>query len=219
MKKIMIFLAIFLCSMVFAKSNTDNEKKELLRQFVAFREALKNKDIKTVKSVMEFPLNDEYEILFSGSKLYSDKEYIKAGKISEKLFDKYSDKFSYEIFEDFEKIKIDLEKNKITEYFLDGTKVDGKKMKFYWDENEHSYYYKDKDNKKVYKNTCNLNINAGFDVAENNQTLFYASSFFEDNELTEAKEICFGGVVFTFKLDNGKLKLNDIFEKKKKEYY
>ena len=48
-------------------------------------------------------------------------------------------------------------------------------------------------------------------MAENNQTLFYASSFFEDNELTEAKEICFGGVVFTFKLDNGKLKLNDIF--------
>ena len=59
MKKVILFLAILLCSTVFAKAYTENEKKEILRQFVSFREAVKNKDIKSIKSVLIFPFHDE----------------------------------------------------------------------------------------------------------------------------------------------------------------
>ena len=211
MKKIILLLTVLLCSTIFAKAYTENEKKEILRQFVLFREAVKNKDIKSVKSVMTFPVNDEYQILFTESGVYSEKEYLKDGKISEKLFDKYAQKFNYEIFEDFEKVKIEPEKNKVTNYLLNNITAEDKKRKFYWDEEKYGYYYKDKNNNKIYKNICNLSTKVGFDDENVGQEVFYASSFSEANELMTETVDCFGGVVFIFKLNEGKLKLDEIF--------
>ena len=211
MKKVILFLAILLCSTVFAKAYTENEKKEILRQFVSFREAMKNKDIKSIKSVLIFPLYDEYEILFTDGNIYSEKDYLKTGKISEKLFDKYSEKFDYEILKDFEKVKIDSEKNKITNYLLENITAEDKKRKFYLDEERYEYYYKDKNNKKIYKNICNLRTEVGFDKENPEQEVFYASSFSENSELMTESTDCLGGIVFIFKLADGRLKLDEIF--------
>ena len=59
MKKLILLLSMFLCVMVGAKTLTDSEKKEMLRQFSEFQQAVRNKDDVTLKKMIKFPISRE----------------------------------------------------------------------------------------------------------------------------------------------------------------
>ena len=63
MKKLILLLSMFLCVMVGAKTLTDSEKKEMLRQFSEFQQVVRNEDTKTLVTMMKFPFEDSGQIM------------------------------------------------------------------------------------------------------------------------------------------------------------
>ena len=63
MKKLILLLSMLLCVMISAKTLTDSEKKEMLRQFSEFQQVVRNEDTKTLVTMMKFPFEDSGEIM------------------------------------------------------------------------------------------------------------------------------------------------------------
>ncbi len=63
MKKLILLLSMLLCVMVSAKTLTDSEKREMLRQFSEFQQAVRNEDAKTLVTMIKFPFEDSIPIL------------------------------------------------------------------------------------------------------------------------------------------------------------
>ena len=54
MKKIILLLTLILCIAVGSKELSKLEKKEALKQFIVFQEAIKNRDDKVLASMVDF---------------------------------------------------------------------------------------------------------------------------------------------------------------------
>ena len=52
MKKLILLLSMMLCVILSAKTLTDSEKKEMLKQFSEFQQAVRNKDENTLKKMI-----------------------------------------------------------------------------------------------------------------------------------------------------------------------
>ncbi len=58
MKKLILLLVLILCTVISAKQSSESDKKEMLKQFIIFQEAVKNKDSKVLASMID--LSVEY---------------------------------------------------------------------------------------------------------------------------------------------------------------
>lgn len=58
MKKLIILLTILMSVLINARTFTQEEKKEMVKQFSVFQQALENKDIKTIIAMTELPTKE-----------------------------------------------------------------------------------------------------------------------------------------------------------------
>ena len=201
MKKVILLLVLILCTMIGAKQLSESEKNEMLKQFEIFQNAVKNKDIETVKSMVKFPLNEE-----SGYALILDENADLSGGITEKTFLKYKNGI-LERLDEITKVKVNYSKNNFSEYYKDGANTEDKKRKYYQKGDEPGYYYKDKNNKEVYHTICDLKVNGEF---SDNGILEIKSSSFSNKLTPLASEDCDSSIIYYFKLINNKLKLYEV---------
>ena len=212
MKKLILLLVLILCMAVGAKELSESEKKEVLKQFVVFQEAIKNKDDKVLASMIDFSgksIEEEVSIVFllevKGEKL----EGISFGTpLTKKIISSNIGRIS-ESLKDVTLIEVEPNTLKIKDYFKDGATDAEKKRKYIYDEEEQGYYYKDKNNKKVYLSSSRIwdeEISTGF-MDEN----FIVYSTIVPNKLTPRMPAGEGGMVFRFTFKDGKLKLRAMY--------
>ena len=201
MKKVILLLVLILCTAIGAKQSSSSEKKEMLKQFEVFQNAVKNKDFETVKSMVQFPLNEE-----AGYAFITDENVNFENGVTEKMFSKYKSDVLGAMVE-ISSIKVDSSKNNLTSYYEEGVSAEDKKRKYYYDEDESSYYYKDKSNKKVYTGFCASSVEGSF---SDDGDLEVASSSFPAKVAPALSESCDHSINYYFKLINGKLKLYKI---------
>lgn len=198
MKKLVLLLSIVSCVIIGAKTLTDLEKKEVLKQFEIFQNVVKNRDFEIVKSMVKFPLNIE-----AGYAFISDENANFDNGVNEKLFME-SKSSVLDMLSGLTNVKINYSKNNLTPYYEEGLTPEEKKRRYYYDENENDYYYKDKNNKKIYGSFCDFSIEGNF-LDDGN--LEIVSSSFPAKIAPAPSEACDTSTFYWFKLINGKLKL------------
>lgn len=84
MKKLILLLSMLLCVMLSAKTLTNSEKKEILKQFLEFQQVVKNEDVETAVTMIKFPLDDSGEIVPKGDsvKPITKQEFLEYGSNS-----------------------------------------------------------------------------------------------------------------------------------------
>ena len=107
MKKVILLFIIIFSAAINAKTLTKSEKQEVLRQFSIFQEALETKDGKTLKGMIDFPL----ELTDSGRDY---EEAVKESEFMESL---------NEVTEELGSIshmKVNIESGSVSEYLKKG---------------------------------------------------------------------------------------------------
>ena len=207
MKKVILLLVLILCTMVGAKQSSESEKKEMLKQFILFQEAIKNKDSKVLASMIDLSVEDNIAIV-----LDSDGNFPKGADygtlLTEKLIsaniDRVTENLQYLTY-----IKIDPTALKVTNYFRDNASAEDKNRKYIYDDKEYSYYYKDKNNKKVYLPDARI-WDERIDLSFEDEG-FYILHNYTPNKLTPKEPEGDGGMAYEFSFKNGKLKLSAMY--------
>ena len=212
MKKIILLLTLILCIAVGSKELSKLEKKEALKQFIVFQEAIKNRDDKVLASMVDFSgksIEEEVSIVFflelNGEKL----DGIEYGMpLTKKIISSNIGRIS-ESLKDVTLIEVEPNTLKIKDYFKDGATDAEKKRKYIYDEEEQGYYYKDKNNKKVYLPDSRIwdeRVDLNFE-----DDGFYVLNHVTPNKLTPKEPMGDGGMAYEFTFKNGKLKLNALY--------
>lgn len=212
MKKLILLLSLILCVTIGAKTLTDLEKKEMLKQFSEFQQAVRNKDENTLKKMIKFPVSQEILSLagYKDGKIifYEDNltELSENAPVTEKVFLKYKEN-AFRSLSKLNNLKVDLNKNEIIGFFKDGATAEDKKKKY--DMDVEGVYFLDKNNKKVRTEyICDLNVTGEFEDDE-----LHVTYGVRTNELMKDID---GGAChiftewYTFVNDKGKLKLSEI---------
>ena len=109
MKKFIFLFLLFVSVLSFAKENfTENEKNILLKQFVNFQKAVKNKDINSLKQYINDPV---YGFNHIDGKSYDDFEI----PVSYNEVVKYKARF-FEDLKEMALLKVDLNSNSVKNY-------------------------------------------------------------------------------------------------------
>ena len=188
------------------------EKKEALKQFIVFQEAIKNRDDKVLASMVDFSgksIEEEVSIVFflelNGEKL----DGIEYGMpLTKKIISSNIERICKNL-EVLILIKVEPDTLKIIDYYKDGATDEEKKRKYIFDENEQRYYYKDKNNNKKYLSEARIwddEISLNF-MEEN----LIGYSTMTPNKLTPRIPDGEGGIVYKFVFENGKLKLRALY--------
>ena len=218
MKKLILLLSMFLCVMVGAKTLTDSEKKEMLRQFSEFQQAVRNKDDVTLKKMIKFPISREILSIvgYENGRIfyheYNLADLPEEAPVTEKVFSKYKEN-AFRNLSKLDNLKVDLNKNIIIGYSKDGASVEDKKRKFKVDSDDDRglyVYYLDKKNYRVETGAiCDLNVTGEFVDDE-----LHVTYGLMPNKLMTEPEMAGMCHIFTewytFINDNGKLKLAEI---------
>ena len=207
MKKLIILLTILFAVLVNAKTFTQEEKKEILRQFTIFQQALEKKDIKTVTAMMELPthelivlINDEM-----GNPPVEFEEWAKP--VTAKDLEKYKDR----VFENLAPllyVKADPNSGKITNYFKDNATEEDRKRKYYFDAHMSSYYYMEKNTKKYLETGRIWDDRVAMKYTDEG---LYVIEYWTPNKLTPEEPEGDGEAVYEFKFEKNKLKLYQIY--------
>ena len=208
MRKIVILLLVFIFStLIGAKSFTKADKKEILKQFIVLQEAVKNKDEKTLTSMLVLNSKNNIDLLWD-SKWNLPQGIGHETPLTEKLVVKYLDRVVKNL-EFILNIKVEPDTLKITNYLKDNSTAEDRKRKYIYEEETDKYYYEDKNNKRVYLETRiwdeELEISfsdEGLDILEHTVA----------NKLTPADVQPEGGTIYSFTFKNGELKLWSIYE-------
>ena len=208
MRKIVILLLVFIFStLIGAKSFTKADKKEILKQFIVLQEAVKNKDEKTLTSMLVLNSKNNIDLLWD-SKWNLPKGIGHETPLTEKLVVKYLDRVVKNL-EFILNIKVEPDTLKITNYLKDNSTAEDRKRKYIYEEETDKNYYEDKNNKRVYLETRiwdeELEISfsdEGLDILEHTVA----------NKLTPADVQPEGGTIYSFTFKNGELKLWSIYE-------
>ena len=203
MKKIILIMLLFTV-MISAKIPTRAEKQEMLRQFVEFQNIVKNKDVDGFISMLESP--DIYGFyLIMGPLTDEEKE-------EEIITEKTLRRHSAEIFEDLEvlnDIKVDLDKGKVENYFVDNATEEDKKKKYFFDKSKDCYYYYNSKKEKVYLE--NLRIWDNRTDLEFTENGLYVLNYLWQNKLTPEDSFMGSGFVYVFSFKDNKLRLQDLY--------
>ena len=93
MKKIVLLIMFLICIVVNAKEFTESEKKEMLKQFAVFQEAIKNKNSKVLTAMINTSVEDNISILLDSEGIFPEgTEYGKP--LTEKLISRYVERVS-----------------------------------------------------------------------------------------------------------------------------
>ena len=207
MKKIVLLIMFLICIVVNAKEFTESEKKEMLKQFAVFQEATKNKNSKVLTAMINTSVEDNISILLDSEGIFPEgTEYGKP--LTEKLISRYVERVSENLLP-LTYIKVDSVNLNATNYFLDGATAEDKNRKFIYDDKEDSYYYKEKNNKKVYLTYSRIwdeRVDLNFE-----DDGFYVLNHVTPNKLTPKEPMGDGGMAYEFTFKNGKLKLNALY--------
>ncbi|MBP9478865.1 MAG: hypothetical protein KBF12_09605 [Sebaldella sp.] len=207
MKKIVLLIMFLICIVVNAKEFTESEKKEMLKQFAVFQEAIKNKNSKVLTAMINTSVEDNISILLDSEGIFPEgTEYGKP--LTEKLISRYVERVSENLLP-LTYIKVDSVNLNATNYFLDGATAEDKNRKFIYDDKEDSYYYKEKNNKKVYLTYSRIwdeRVDLNFE-----DDGFYVLNHVTPNKLTPKEPMGDGGMAYEFTFKNGKLKLNALY--------
>ena len=193
--------------MVNTKTYTQEEKKEMLKQFSVFQQALEKKDIKTLTAMMELPTN-ELIVLINNEMGAPPAEFSEWAKpVTAKDLEKYKDR----VFENLKPllyIKADPNSGKITNYFKDNATEEDKKRKYYFDAHMSSYYYMEKNTKKYLEMGRIWDDRVEMEYADEG---LYVIEYWTPNKLTPEEPEGDGGAVYEFKFEKNKLKLYLIY--------
>ena len=207
MKKIVLLIMFLICIVVNAKEFTESEKKEMLKQFAVFQEAIKNKNSKVLTAMINTSVEDNISILLDSEGIFPEgTEYGKP--LTEKLISRYVERVSENLLP-LTYIKVDSVNLNATNYFLDGATAEDKNRKFIYDDKEDSYYYKEKNNTKVYLTYSRIwdeRVDLNFE-----DDGFYVLNHVTPKKLTPKEPIGDGGMAYEFTYKNGKLKLNALY--------
>ncbi len=210
MKKIILFM-LLLTMAVSARTFTKQEKKEMLKQFTEFQDIVKNKDKDGFISMLESP-NIEGIYLIMGVISEEDEKELESDSNGIIITEKLVRNHSSEIFDDLDvlnKIKIDLNTGKITNYFVDTATKEDKKKKYYFDKSNDSYFFYNDKNEKEYLE--NLRIwDKRIDLEFMDEGL-YVMNYLSPNKLTPEESFMGSGFVYEFKFENNKLKLSAMY--------
>ena len=205
MKKLILLLVLILCTVISAKQSSESDKKEMLKQFIIFQEAVKNKDSKVLASMIDLSVEYNNAIM-----LDSEGNFPKGVDFGTPLTEKLINTNIGRVIGNLQYltyIKIDTATLRITDYFRDNASAKDKKRKYYQKGDEPGYYYKDKNNKEVYHTICDLKVNGEF---SDNGILEIKSSSFSNKLTPLASEDCDSSIIYYFKLINNKLKLYEV---------
>ena len=207
MKKFIILLVTLFSVLVNARTFTQEEKKEMLRQFSVFQKALENKDIKTLTGMMELP-SKELTALINDETGEAPEGFGYGQKpVTAKVFEKYKDR----VFENLNPllyVKADPDSGKITNYFKDNATDEDKKRKYYFDSHMSSYYYMEKNVKKYLEMGRIWDDRVELEYADEG---LFVIEYWTPNKLTPEEPEGDGGAVYEFKFEKNKLKLYLIY--------
>ena len=205
MKKLILLLVLIFCTVISAKQSSESDKKEMLKQFIIFQEAVKNKDSKVLASMIDLSVEYNNAIM-----LDSEGNFPKGVGFGTPLTEKLINTNIGRVIGNLQYltyIKIDTATLRITDYFRDNASAEDKKRKYYQKGAEVGYYYKDENNKEVYHAICDLKVSGEF----SDNGILEITNRSLPNELTPlASEDCEREVYYHFKLINNKLKLYEV---------
>ncbi|MCP1223705.1 hypothetical protein [Sebaldella sp. S0638] len=210
MKKVILIMLLFTV-MISAKTPTKAEKQEMLRQFVEFQNIVKNKDIDGFISMLEFPDIRGFLLIMGPFTAEEEKEITRDREgiiVTEKMLRRHS----AEIFEDLEvlnDIKVDLDKGKVENYFVDNATEEDKKKKYFFDRSRDCYYYYNSKKEKVYLE--NLRIWDNRTDLEFMEDGLYVLDYLWQNKLTPEDSFMGSGFVYVFSFKENKLRLQDLY--------
>ena len=207
MKKVILLLVLILCTTIGAKQSSETEKKEMLKQFMTFQEAVKNKNSKVLASMIDLSVEDNIALV-----LDSDGNFPKGTDYGTLLTEKLISANIGRVTENLQSltyINIDPATLKVTNYFRDNASDEDKSRKYIYDDKEYSYYYKDKNNKKVYLPDARI-WDERIDLSFEDEG-FYILHNYTPNKLTPKEPEGDGGMAYEFSFKNGKLKLSAMY--------
>ena len=207
MKKIILFCTIIFSLLVSGKTFTQEEKKEIIRQFNVFQKAVENKDIKTVTSMMELPLYESFLLMASSDNKFPEEYSNWEAPLTKKDLEKYKENVFYNL-ETVTYVKADPATGKVINYYKDNATEEDKKRKYYYDKGEDSYYYMEKSNKIYLENSRIWDDTVELSFAED---YIYVMEESVPNKLTPKKPEGDGGIVYEFKFENNKLKFYQVY--------
>ena len=207
MKKLIILFTMLLTVLVNARTFSQEEKKEMVRQFAVFQQALEKKDIKTLASMMNLPSEElKTMILDEEGEAPAGLEY--GGKpLTAKEIEKYKDRV-FKSLDALLYLKADTNSGKITNYFKDNATEEDKKRKYTYDVNSDAYYYMEKNTKKYLPDSRIWDDRVNAEFGDNG---LIALMYWTPNRLTPKEPEGDGGVVYEFKFEKNKLKLDLIY--------
>lgn len=207
MKKLIVLFTVVFSLFVNAGTLTQEDKKEMLRQFVVFQKAIENKDIKTLTAMVQLPM-EEAPVLLSDELGNPPAGYDYGEKaVTAKEMEKYKDR----VFKNLEAVlyvKVNPETGKITNYFKDNATEEDKMKKYYYDSERESYYYKEKNTKKYLENSRIWDDRVELDFYDNGM---YVLEYSTPNKLTPKEPAGDGGAVYEFSFEKNKLKLHLLY--------
>ncbi|MCP1223704.1 hypothetical protein [Sebaldella sp. S0638] len=190
-----------------ARTFTQEEKKEMVKQFYVFQQALENKDIKTIIAMTELPTK-ELTALITDEMGNVPEEYEYGKKaMTAKDMEKYKER----IFDNLKPllyIKVDPNSGKITNYFKNNATEEDKKRKYYFDAHMSSYYYMEKNTKKYLETGRIWDDRVELQYADEG---LFAIEYWTPNKLTPKEPEGDGGTAYEFKFEKNKLKLYLIY--------
>ena len=207
MKKLIILLTILMSVLINARTFTQEEKKEMVKQFSVFQQALENKDIKTIIAMTELPTKELTALITDEmGNMPEEFEYGKKAMTAKDL-----EKYKERVLENLKPllyIKVDPNSGKITNYFKNNATEEDKKRKYYFDAHMSSYYYMEKNTKKYLETGRIWDDRVELQYADEG---LFAIEYWTPNKLTPEEPEGDGGAVYEFKFEKNKLKLYLIY--------
>ena len=207
MKKLIILLTILMSVLINARTFTQEEKKEMVKQFSVFQQALENKDIKTIIAMTELPTKELTALITDEmGNMPEEFEYGKKAMTAKDL-----EKYKERVLENLKPllyIKVDPNSGKITNYFKNNATEEDKKRKYYFDAHMSSYYYMEKNTKKYLETGRIWDDRVEMEYADEG---LYVIEYWTPNKLTPEEPEGDGGTVYEFKFEKNKLKLYLIY--------